>query len=106
AHVVSARRGGRWFVFAHLWDPVDDGPVRADGPCAFVASGTSSNVRIAVCDPTCSQERLTIRAAMPRNYSRLTWRNARLRLNTGSDITIDARVSDAGGASLEARLDR
>ena len=106
AHVVRAERGGRWFLFAHLWEAVDDGPVRADGPCAIAASGNGSTARIAVCDPTWSRDRLSIRIETPRQYARLTWRSDRLSVGTGSPVTVDADASAAGGASFEARLDR
>lgn len=106
AHVVRVRRGSRWYQFAHLWEGVDDGVVRADGPCAVLVTATDEDARIAVSDPTRSVSRVVIRLETPRRYTRVAWSSSRLRIRTGDTITIDADLASSRGASFEARLSR
>ncbi|GAB4085250.1 polysaccharide lyase 8 family protein [Myceligenerans cantabricum] len=107
AHVVRATRGKRWFLFAHVFEPVDDGVVQADAPCAIVATGTADVARIAVSDPTKSDARPSVRIVTPRVYDRVVWANSRLTPATdGGVVTIDADLSGARGASFELSLAR
>ncbi|RPF21822.1 polysaccharide lyase 8 family protein [Myceligenerans xiligouense] len=104
AHVVRAVRGSRWFLFAHLFEPVDDGAVRADGPCAVIASGTRDVARIAVSDPTKSDARLSIQLLLGGWYPNLARADSRLTVRPGQVVEIDADLAGARGASFDAVL--
>ncbi|MBE1875792.1 polysaccharide lyase 8 family protein [Myceligenerans pegani] len=104
AHVVRASRGRRWYLFAHLFEGVDDGLVRADGPCAVVATGTDDVARIAVSDPTKSDARLSIRLVLGGWYPALARADSRLTVRAGQIVEIEANLRGARGASAEAVL--
>ncbi|WP_344104445.1 polysaccharide lyase 8 family protein [Myceligenerans crystallogenes] len=104
AHVVRVQREDRWYLFAHLWEAVDDGPVRADGPCALLVTGSSDEARIAVSDPTCSVSRLVIRFEVPQRYDRVAWSSSRLQVGTGDPMTVAADLAGSRGASFTARV--
>ncbi|WP_460704034.1 polysaccharide lyase 8 family protein [Myceligenerans halotolerans] len=104
AHVVRAARGNRWFLFAHLFEAVDDGVVRADGPCAVVATGTADVARIAVSDPAKSDEQRSILLQLGGWYPELARADSRLTVRAGQIVQILADLDGARGASYEAVL--
>ncbi|MBL0888535.1 polysaccharide lyase 8 family protein [Myceligenerans indicum] len=105
AHVVRAVRGARWFLFAHVFDAVDDGLVRADHPCAVLASWTRWGVRIAVSDPSRSDSQVSIGITLPDPYPKPSFADRRLTVTpAGKDVEIVADLDGAEGASFEAAL--
>lgn len=106
AHVVRARRDGRWYLYAHLFEAVDDGLVRADGPCAVVVAATDDVARIAVSDPTKSDGRLSIEIRLEDVYPTVQRSHSRLTVGPGAAVAIDADLRGARGRSYEAVLTR
>lgn len=106
AHVVRTWRGDRWFLFAHVFEAVDDGKVRADGPCAILASGTQSVARIAVADPTKSDTQVAIQLVLDDVYPAVVRSHGRLEVSTGRTVDIRADLDRARGGSFEAVLTR
>jgi hyaluronate lyase len=106
AHVVRAFRGNRWFLFAHLFEAVDDGLVRADGPCAVIATGTADVARIAVSDPTKSNARRSIQVYLSATYSTVSRSHSRLAVSPGKWARIEANLDGARGQSYDAVLTR
>ncbi|WP_426989205.1 polysaccharide lyase 8 family protein [Pseudarthrobacter sp. Y6] len=104
AHIVHVKQQGRWFMFAHFFTAVADGPIRSDAPCAVLVSGTDLNAQVAVSDPTKSVVAAHIELELDRPYRKIITSHERLQVQGGARVMIDANLSKAAGASFEATL--
>ncbi|MEE2568023.1 polysaccharide lyase 8 family protein [Pseudarthrobacter sp. J64] len=104
AHIVRVKQLGRWFVFAHFFTAVADGPVRSDAPCAVLASGTDVDAKVAVSSPTKSIAAARIELELDRPFRKVTASDPRLQVKGGGVVTINATLSGGAGASFEAAL--
>ena len=116
AHVVRVVQDDHWVIFAHLFDATDEGPVRADGPCATAIAGHvrgagrwSPRVEVALSSPTRSLDRVEVELDLDVTVRRVLDHHDRLTVtttptSTGSTIGLVADVSAGGGASFAAEL--
>lgn len=104
AHIVRVNRQGTWFVFAHLFATVVDGPVQSTGPCAVIASGKDRSAALAVSSPTRSLDRASITLDLGRPYRTVVNAHERLQVTGGAVLTIEANLAVGAGASFEATL--
>jgi hyaluronate lyase len=104
AHIVRLTRGGVRFILAHLFQPVGEGVVQADGPCAVIATRHGNEAQLAVSSPTRAIERAAITVDFGRPLRTVVSADERLAVAGGKVVAIEAALSNGGGRSFEATL--
>ncbi|TDO91477.1 polysaccharide lyase 8 family protein [Enemella evansiae] len=104
AHIVRVNRRGTWFLFAHLFAPVSDGPVTSTRPCALLAAGRGRTAQLAVSSPTRIGDRAQISVDLTRPFRTVVSAHERLRVSGGRIVTIDANLAASADASFEVQL--